>query len=200
MAGGADPAIARLRDPEAAVSCHYVIGRRGTLTALVPEERRAWHAGAGSWGGCQDVNSRSIGIELSNEGDAPFPAPQMERLEALLSDILARRAIPPQNVIGHSDGAPGRKIDPGPRFDWRRLALRGLSIWPVEGVRAVDAARFAGDLRRAGWTAEVPVETLLSSLRMRFRPWGVGPLDERDCAIAAELAARFPVDPVPTTA
>src|SRR5690606_7384698 len=98
--------------------------------ALVPEDRRAWHAGAGSSPGREDVNSRSIGIELANPGDRPFPEPPMAALETLLAEIMARWSISPRDVIAHSDLAPGRKIDPGPRFDWRRLALQGLAIWP----------------------------------------------------------------------
>jgi N-acetylmuramoyl-L-alanine amidase len=194
MTGGAGPAIALLSDPEAQVSAHYVIGERGAVTQLVADDRRAWHAGAGRWGAQEDVNSRSLGIELCNDGHSPFGAAQMDATEALLASLMARHAIPPQNVIGHSDCAPGRKIDPGPRFDWRRLARRGLSVWPSEGTRATDEARFLRDLRIAGWTAEAAPEVLLESLRLRFRPWASGPLDGRDCAIAADMAARFPVD------
>ncbi|PWJ17024.1 N-acetylmuramoyl-L-alanine amidase [Jannaschia seohaensis] len=195
MRGGAGPAIDWLCSPAAQVSAHYVIDERGPVARLVPEDRRAWHAGAGSWGGCDDVNSISIGIELSNDGAAPFPEPQMARLEALLRGLMKRHGIPPQGVIGHSDCAPGRKIDPGPRFDWRRLARQGLAVWPEKGAQATDEARFARDMRRAGWTAAVPIDTLLHSLRLRFRPWATGPLDGRDCAIAADIARRFPVDP-----
>ena len=200
MRGGAGPAIARLSDPAAEVSCHYVIGERGTLTRLVPDDRRAWHAGAGSWGASTDVNSRSLGIELSNDGASPFGAAQMDRLEALLARLMTRHAIEPRNVIGHSDCAPGRKIDPGPRFDWRRLARRGLSVWPADGTVETDAARFLRDLRAAGWTADAPVPDLLRALRLRFRPWAEGPLDGRDCAIAADIARRYPVDRMALTA
>jgi N-acetylmuramoyl-L-alanine amidase len=200
MPGGPDPAIARLCDPASQVSAHYVVGEDGSAVQLVPDEARAWHAGAGRWGACDDVNSRSLGIELSNDGASPFPAAQMDRLEALLSVLMARHGIPPQNVIAHSDCAPGRKIDPGRRFDWRRLARRGLSVWPAEGAMAVDEARFLRDARAAGWTADASPATLLASLRLRFRPWADGALDGRDCAIAADMAARFPVDPVPATA
>ena len=118
----AEAAIARLCAPEAEVSAHYVISERGQITRLVPEEMRAWHAGAGRWGDVTDVNSHSIGIELANRGNHPFPEPQMARLELLISEIMARWAIPPERVIGHSDMAPGRKGDPGARFDWARLA------------------------------------------------------------------------------
>jgi N-acetylmuramoyl-L-alanine amidase len=127
----AEAACARLCDPAAEVSAHYLIAGDGALWALVPEDRRAWHAGAGEWGGAGDVNSRSIGIELANRGDHPFAAAQMRALERLLPAIMTRWAIPPQGVIAHSDMAPGRKSDPGPRFDWQRLARAGLAVWPT---------------------------------------------------------------------
>lgn len=179
----------RLCDPAAEVSAHYLISEAGAVMALVPEELRAWHAGAGGWGGCRDVNSRSIGIELANPGDAPFAEPQMRALEGLLADVLARWQIAPERVIAHSDMAPGRKGDPGPRFDWRRLALQGLSVWPEPG----EPGDFAADLARAGYPA-APADVLLAAFRLRFRPWARGALDDTDRALAAGLAARFPVD------
>ena len=123
----AQAALARLSDPHFEVSAHYLIGRCGQIWQLVDEEMRAWHAGAGAWGGQGDVNSRSIGIELSNSGAEPFSELLMSSLEALLSDLMARWNIPPEGVIGHSDMAPGRKIDPGPRFDWERLEAQGMA-------------------------------------------------------------------------
>lgn len=189
-------AIRWLCAPEAQVSAHYVIARDGAVTRLVPEHLRAWHAGAGSWGGCGDVNSASIGIELDNDGASPFSAPLMDALEGLLGDILIRQSIPPHGVIGHSDLAPGRKIDPGPRFDWRRLARRGLAVWPDGAAgHAPDPARFAADLARFGMTAEVSDDTRLAAFRARFRPAATGPLTPEDMGCAAELAARWPVDP-----
>ena len=129
----ADAARARLCDPAAEVSAHYLIGERGRVWQLVPEAARAWHAGAGRWGAVSDVNSRSIGVELSNRGDDPYPAPQIAALEGLMRDIMARWRIPPARVIAHSDMAPGRKTDPGRRFDWRGLARAGLSVWSDAG-------------------------------------------------------------------
>lgn len=123
----AERAIERLCDPEHEVSAHYVIGECGTLWQLVAEDKRAWHAGAGSWQGQDDINSRSIGIEMVNDGASPYAEPLMETLEALLPGIMQRWGIPPEGVIGHSDMAPGRKIDPGPHFDWARLEGRGLA-------------------------------------------------------------------------
>ncbi|KPA21752.1 N-acetylmuramoyl-L-alanine amidase AmiD precursor [Shimia sp. SK013] len=126
----AEAALDRLCDPAPEVSAHYLICDKGRIFQLVAEDMRAWHAGAGSWQGKRDINSRSIGIELDNRGTHPFSEPQMSALEALLPAIMTRWAIAPTGVIGHSDMAPGRKFDPGPRFDWQRLALQGLATWP----------------------------------------------------------------------
>ena len=139
--GSAEAALTRLCDPAAEVSAHYLVGEDGRVWALVSEERRAWHAGAGSWGGRADINSRSIGIEVANDARSPFTARSMDALEALLAGVLDRHRIPPEGVIAHSDMAPGRKSDPGGRFDWRRLALAGLSVWP--GVEVRPAADWA---------------------------------------------------------
>ena len=177
-----DAARARLCDPAAEVSCHWLISETGGVEALVPEEMRAWHAGAGAWGGLDDINSRSVGIELANTGAQPFPEPQMAALEILLTSVMARWGIGPAGVIAHSDMAPGRKGDPGRRFDWRRLARAGLSVWPVPGVQG----DFAADLALFGYPP-APPEVLLTAFRLRFRPWASGPLDDIDRALAAGL-------------
>jgi N-acetylmuramoyl-L-alanine amidase len=180
-----EAALALLCDPAAEVSAHYVLGADGTLWRLVPEEMRAWHAGAGAWGGAGDVNSRSIGIELDNDGASPFPEAQMVALEALLDDIMGRWAIPASGVIAHSDLAPDRKRDPGPRFDWRRLARSGRAVWPGAG----DAGDFLADALDAGYPAEMGEELVLSAFRQRFRPHAEGPLCDEDRALMAGLAA-----------
>ena len=196
----ATAALERLSAPEAEVSAHYLISETGEVFLLVAEEMRAWHAGAGQWGSVTDVNSRSIGIEIANTGFAPFPEPQMLALEGLLQDIMRRWAIQPERIIGHSDMAPGRKIDPGLRFDWRRLALGGLSVWPKGGKSGKpDEAAFTEALRAFGMTSDAPFETLLTAFRLRFRPWGNGPLDGVDMAQANDLAVRYPVDQSPLT-
>jgi N-acetylmuramoyl-L-alanine amidase len=177
----AGAALQRLCDPAAEVSAHYLIGNDGALWQMVREEVRAWHAGAGEWHGQSDINSRSIGIELDNRGTHPFSEPQMRQLEQLLAGILARWRIPAAGVIGHSCMAPGRKADPGPRFDWPRLARQGLAV--SGGGRAPQQCRFA-DFRalaqQAGFTAPVADEVLLETVRLRFRPWGKGPLAPED--------------------
>ena len=172
----------RLCDPAAEVSAHWLIHEDGRTEALVPEDRRAWHAGAGSWLGRDDVNSRSIGIELVNPGDSPFPEPQMAALERLLHQILARWGIPAAGVIGHSDMAPGRKSDPGPRFDWRRLAVQGLAVWPAGAAGDLPLAE---SLTRIGYPDD---PARLAAFRLRFRPWADGPEDATDRRIAAALA------------
>jgi N-acetylmuramoyl-L-alanine amidase len=188
-----DAALARLCDPAAEVSAHYLIDYDGRVICLVAEAQRAWHAGAGSWRGLGDVNSRSIGIELANNGDEPFPEPQMAALETLLAGILQRWSIPAQGVIGHSDMAPGRKADPGRRFDWRRLALGGLSVWPSDAPGSAVPGEFAACARAFGYP-DAGAATLLAAFRLRFRPWGQGPATAEDTALAAGLALRFPVD------
>jgi N-acetylmuramoyl-L-alanine amidase len=194
MPGGAGPALDRLRDPAAEVSCHYVIGLSGEIWRLVPEERRAWHAGAGRWGPWRDVNSASLGLELVNDGGHPYPAAQMDALEGLLGALLARHRVPPEGVIGHSDCAPGRKADPGPRFDWRRLARSGLAVWPGEAAGAGGAAGWEADAERVGYPCEAGAEAVLGAVRLRFRPGARGPADARDAALLRDLARRFPVD------
>ncbi|WP_354004027.1 N-acetylmuramoyl-L-alanine amidase [Pseudotabrizicola algicola] len=189
-------ARARLCDPQAEVSAHWLISRHGEAEALVDEAHRAWHAGAGAWAGLGDVNSHSIGIELDNRGAEPFAAPQMRALEGLLADIMARWSIPPHRVIGHSDMAPARKSDPGPRFDWQGLARQGLSVWPETAPDLsgdVSAPDFVASARRFGYP-DHPSEILLRAFRLRFRPGASGPLTAVETAMAANLALRFGVD------
>lgn len=176
-------AIERLCDPKAEVSAHYVIARTGEIVPLVAEEMRAWHAGAGSWKGQDDINSRSIGIELDNDGTAPFSEPLMCALETLMPQIMARWDIPPTGVIGHSDMAPGRKIDPGPRFDWQRLVRQSLAAPSgTLGVDMVDEKSFLGAAQAAGYPTDVKAETLLSTVRLRHRQGASGPLCAADIA------------------
>jgi N-acetylmuramoyl-L-alanine amidase len=192
---GAEAALERLCDLQSEVSAHYLIASDGRLWQMVDEEMRAWHAGAGSWLGRGDVNSRSIGIELDNSGAQPFAAPQMAVLEALLGEVMARWTISPCGVIGHSDMAPARKFDPGPRFDWRRLAWQGLAVWPgraAPGDFTEDAARF-------GYPVD-DGDAVLAAFRARFRPGAGGALCDADRVRIADLAARFGVDREPRSA
>lgn len=127
-----ESALDRLTDPEAKVSAHYLITEEGEVIRLVDESKRAWHAGQSYWRGHRDVNSASIGIELDNPGHAlgyrAFPEAQIDALVPLLHRIVKRYDIPRANVVGHSDVAPMRKIDPGELFPWDRLAEYHLCL------------------------------------------------------------------------
>ncbi len=123
-------ALKWLCSPASKVSSHYLIDEKGKIFSLVPEKYRAWHAGTPSyWKGQDDINSRSIGIELSNLGDHPFSHQQIKALLLLMKDIQMRQGMNSFDVLGHSDVAPTRKIDPGPFFPWKFLASQGVGVW-----------------------------------------------------------------------
>lgn len=129
----AEAAIARLRDPEAKVSAHYVIDEDGAIFRLVEEGRRAWHAGKSWWQGETDINARSIGLEIVNPGHEfgyrNFPDTQIASVIALIDDIRTRWAVPDARLLGHSDVAPDRKQDPGERFPWKTLVAHRQGLW-----------------------------------------------------------------------
>jgi N-acetylmuramoyl-L-alanine amidase len=128
-----EAALERRRDPAAKVSAHWMIEEDGRLYRLVPEERRAWHAGVSFWKGERDINAVSIGVELVNPGHEfgyrPFPEPQILALLTLLDEIRTRWSVPNARILGHSDVAPTRKTDPGELFPWAALAAAGHGIW-----------------------------------------------------------------------
>jgi N-acetylmuramoyl-L-alanine amidase len=128
-----EAAIQCLASPASGVSCHYVIDEEGEIVQMAPEAARAWHAGVSHWQGAGDINSCSIGIEIQNPGHdggyPDFPNAQMAAVEALCLDLIDRHGIEPRRVLAHSDVAPRRKIDPGEKFDWARLALAGAGHW-----------------------------------------------------------------------
>jgi len=168
-------AIARLTDPEAKVSAHFLIAEDGEVMRMVDEGQRAWHAGQSYWRGISDVNSASIGIEIVNPGHEfgypPFTRPQMEALVPLVADLVRRHSIQPANVVGHSDIAPARKQDPGELFDWPLLARYGLALarpkavadphW-TDGGTLLALARFGYDV------SDGPAA--LRAFQRRFRP------------------------------
>jgi N-acetylmuramoyl-L-alanine amidase len=197
----AQAAFERLCDPEARVSAHYVVEENGRIWCLVPEDRRAFHAGRSCWEGESDLNAVSIGIEIVNPGHEwgyrSFPEPQMFSLERLCQDLIARHPIPPHRVVGHSDIAPDRKTDPGELFDWPRLARAGIGIWPrveppLPGHEA-DAGGSLTTLRAIGYCAglEVPDAALIAFQR-HFRPTCCdGRLDFETAARLIEVRAAF---------
>ena len=186
-------ALARLCDGAnpARVSSHYLVHEDGRIDQLVPEARRAWHAGQSSWGGKRDNNSRSIGIEIVNLGHEfgcpDFPEPQIDAVIALSRDILARHTIRADRVVAHSDIAPGRKIDPGEKFPWPRLAAAGVGLWvapaPIHagtvlkpGDRGDTVAELQRALARYGYGANVthiydePTREIVTAFQRHFRP------------------------------
>ncbi len=181
-------ARARLCALQHEVSAHWLIAENGQTEQLVDETMRAWHAGAGSWAGMDDINSHSLGIELANTGFHPFPEPQMVALESLLRAMMQRWSIAPRGVIAHSDMAPDRKGDPGARFDWRRLARAGLSVWPQSD--GDENRPLASSLAQIGYPA-VDANSLLAAFRLRFRPYATGPETASDRAMADAVASLF---------
>lgn len=179
----AEAALDRLCDPEAEVSAHYLIGKNGTCWQLVEEAARAWHAGQGSWQGLTDLNSRSIGIELDNRGAEPFPEPQMRVLETVLKGVLDRWSLPPEAVIAHSDLAPGRKTDPGTRFDWARLARQGLAARTPEPV--TPHTDIPNALCEAGYADDVDDSARLAAFRLRHGAW-----THDEAGVIAALSAK----------
>ncbi len=135
-----EAAMTRLRDPASKVSSHYLVSEDGAVAQLVPEGRRAWHAGVSAWRGVSDINSHSVGIEIANPGHdfgyPDFPPAQIERVIELCRDVMARHRIGSDLVLAHSDVAPSRKNDPGEKFPWRKLAGAGVGLW-VEPTRVV---------------------------------------------------------------
>jgi len=190
-----EAALARLCDPTAKVSAHYTIDEDGTFYAMVPEDRRAWHAGISGWAGARDINARSIGIELVNPGHAfgyrAFPSAQIAALCELAKDILARHAIPAWRVLGHSDVAPLRKEDPGELFPWAKLAGEGIGLWPD---RAADPgeAHISALFTRYGYDPEVPLEKRITAFQRHFRPARVdGMADAETRMLLAGLIALY---------
>src|SRR3954447_7616749 len=206
----AEAALDRLCDPEAQVSAHYLVEENGTIWRLVVEERRAFHAGISCWLGEHGLNDVSIGIEIVNPGHEwgyrEFPEPQMQAVEALCRDIVARRHIPPYRIVGHSDIAPDRKSDPGELFNWQRLARAGIGMWPPSspdvarrrgrGVGVIHRTAALSDLARIGYCVSRGTERIaLAAFQRRFRPerWdGLLDLETslrlRDVRLAVEAA------------
>jgi len=180
-------AIQRLTSPEAKVSCHYLIAEDGQVVRMVPEEKRAWHAGSSYWRGVTDVNSASVGIEIVNPGHEfgyrSFPDEQIAALIPLVSAIKDRHGIGRGNVVGHSDIAPARKIDPGELFPWEALAKRRLALpSPVRDLMDpfwTDAG-FLLALERFGYDVTEQTKAVIAFQR-RFRPDRIDGIIDGEC-------------------
>ena len=195
----AEAALQRLCDPGAKVSSHYTIDEEGRVYRHVDEFNRARHAGVSWWAGERDVNSRSIGIELVNPGHefgyVPFPQAQIAALIELARGILGRYPIPPQRVVGHSDVAPDRKMDPGELFPWQQLAQAGIGLFP-DGLApttslsaGVEEETFASMLSDYGYgvppDVDIPLATIVTAFQRHFRP------EKLDGIIDAESELRL---------
>jgi N-acetylmuramoyl-L-alanine amidase len=190
MRSGAE-ALARLRDPVARVSSHYLVEEDGTVFLLVEEGRRAWHAGVSHWRGNALLNGRSIGVEIVNPGHEfgyrPFPALQMGAVAELCRGILGRHAIPARNVVAHSDISPDRKEDPGELFDWPGLAAEGVGLWPGDGEPDRAPLELLGAI---GYRTDLPLPVLLRAFQRHWRPERVdGVADAGTLARLAGVAA-----------
>ena len=210
----AGQALEWLCNPASEVSAHYFVFENGDVAQLVPEARRAWHAGAGSWEGETDINSRSIGIEIANPGHdgglPPFPEAQIARVIALARDIVGRWSMAPERVLAHSDVAPGRKQDPGERFPWARLHAEGVGHWvdptligdgpslstgdrdpAVEALQCLLASYGYGIL--ATGIFDDPTEAVVAAFQRHFRPARVdGRADASTLATLRNLIASRP--------
>ena len=210
----AEEALAWLCNPASGVSSHYFVFEDGRVTQLVPEARRAWHAGVGSWGGDHDINSCSIGVEIANPGHdgglPPFPEAQIAGVIGLAKDIVARWSIPPKRVLGHSDVAPGRKQDPGERFPWGELHRAGVGHWvepaPIRngqplarGDRGAQVAAAQAMLAQYGYGVpqsgvfDDATEAVVAAFQRHFRPERVdGVADASSLATLRDLLAALP--------
>ncbi len=180
---------------EKQVSSHYLVDVDGTIYRLVDENRRAWHAGDSAWKGAGSLNAASIGIELVNKGFQegangrawyPYPDRQIDALIELLKDIQTRHDVDPDQILGHSDVAPQRKLDPGPLFPWHKLAAAGLVNTPPRALiehrlnqlqgQVPPAFWFQEELRRLGYTIDSTGEfdratiNVIAAFQMRHRP------------------------------
>ncbi len=167
-----EEALHWLCHPHSQVSAHYLIDEKGKIYHIVPEEKRAWHAGQSYWQGCKDMNSCSVGIELANPGHShgyqPFPEAQIDSLLTLCKTLQVRWDIPSSRVLGHSDIAPQRKQDPGHLFPWDLLAKEGVGLWPkqlLEGKK-IDVNEA---LKKIGYETASPSHALLAFQR-HFQP------------------------------
>ncbi len=208
MATG-EAALERLCDDRAKVSAHYLVEEDGRVYSLVPESKRAWHAGVASWEGDRDINGLSIGIELVNPGhDAPeykgnyrpFPEAQMMALAELAKDILSRHKIVPWHILGHSDVAPNRKCDPGELFEWKWLASEGVGLWPkvIKDMSSGEALSIQEKLTKYGYVIESngdidqQIRNVICAFQRHFRPTDISGTFDQECHAILEslLGAR----------
>ncbi|MGV3705750.1 MAG: N-acetylmuramoyl-L-alanine amidase [Arcticibacter sp.] len=174
------------------VSAHYVICKDGTVHHMLNDYFRAWHAGNGKWGNNTDINSSSIGIELDNNGFEAFSESQIASLMQLLAVLKKNYSIPTANFIGHSDIAPGRKVDPNPKFPWQKLSQNGFGHWPDNLLDTVQSG-FNGvqALRMIGYNIKDSVAAI-KSFKLHFIQSDLSPvLTAKDKAVIQNLLRKM---------
>ena len=187
--------LERLCDPVHEVSCHYLIDPSGNCYQLVDDSKRAWHAGKSYWRGYVDLNSRSFGIELVNSGNEHYPEAQMKSLIRLLKYLIGSFKLNPKNVLGHSDIAPSRKLDPGKWFNWKKLSANGVGLFPEVSVPIeCDKKIFLTHAERAGFNPNTKFDHILMTFRNRCRQNFTGEFDGYDCALMQKFADAFDID------
>lgn len=213
-----EAALARMQEErEPRVSAHYMVEEDGRIFQLVAEEKRAWHAGRSWWRGREDLNSRSIGIEIVNPGHEwgyrPFTEPQIAAVLELCKGILSRWSIPQVNIVAHSDIAPDRKEDPGELFPWKRFAEAGVGLWPepqrpepwmMHGASPGDAGltveNLQTDLAAIGYKISVTGQfdeatgAVVRAFQRRWRPIRVTGEGDTETIALAHTVARMSQD------
>ena len=193
------------------VSCHYLVDEQGDIIQMVGEDKRAWHAGLSSWGDEEDINSVSIGIEIQNQGHnlgyTDFPETQMQSVADLAHDIATRHRINPKCILAHSDVAPGRKIDPGEKFDWKFLHGKGVGHWvnpePLSGGSFLQlgdsgdpVAALQGMLKLYGYGLEVDgifgqrTKVVVEAFQRHFRQTRVDGITDQSTVITLHRLLR----------
>ena len=212
-----EAAEAWLCAPESQVSSHYLVHEDGRIVQMVRESDRAWHAGKSFWRGVTDVNSHSVGIEIANPGHEfgyhSFPGKQITAVIDLCRGIIARHPVPPQRVLGHSDVAPGRKVDPGEKFPWRKLAEAGIGhfVAPARaggklllgpGARGAAVEELQSMLSLYGYGIDItglydePTSVVVSAFQLHFRPRRIDGLADRSTVGALRrLLETLPAEP-----
>lgn len=178
--------------PRTQVSAHYVIGKDGKTYHMLNDYLRAWHGGAAKWGNATDINSSSIGIELDNNGFEPFAEAQIASLLQVLADLKKNNGIPAANFIGHSDIAPGRKVDPNANFPWKKLAENGFGLWPDEVLDSVPETFNPQEaLRIIGYDTK-NMDHAISSFKLHFIQNDLSPmLNEYDKQVLYNLYKKY---------
>jgi N-acetylmuramoyl-L-alanine amidase len=207
-----------LTNPTKQVSAHYLVpetdiaGQR-KIFQLVQESERAWHAGISTWGKRTTLNDTSIGIEIVNLGYKdesgqciwyPFSDYQIQTVIALAKDIVKRYDIQATNVVGHGDIAPGRKVDPGPLFPWKKLYENGIGAWfdeqalETKSQEDINIQKIQTNLKTYGYAIESTgkldsqTHTVLQAFQMHFRPSNYsGEPDLQTVAILENLVQKY---------